>query len=314
MRRWLTILGERGTRALLVAWGVSLAAFAVVRLVPGDPVATLLGDTATPEAIERVRHQLHLDGSPIEQYLSFLGDILRLNFGQSLVTAQPVLATFSRTFPVTLWLTAGSMLGAMAIALPLGVAAGISTSNIKGQLFKVTTSALIAMPVFVSGLVLLLIFGVQLRVLPVAGYAPFPGNITYLILPSIAAALPNGMIFARILQQSVRDTTNEEFVEAGLVSGLGQSTFMWSYVIRPSIAPTIGLLGYVVGASLASAVILETVFNLPGVGTYLVSGVLARDYPVVQGTLFLFGIFVVAVHFVADAVAAWIDPRVGSSR
>jgi ABC-type dipeptide/oligopeptide/nickel transport system permease component len=148
--------------------------------------------------------------------------------------------------------------------------------------------------------------------LPVAGYAAFPDNLRYLALPALAMGLPNGMIFARILQQSVRETSREEFVEAGIVWGLPRRELVLNYLVRPSLAPTIGLMGYVVGASLASAVILETVFNLPGVGTFLVRGVLARDYPVVQGTLFVFGIIVVAVHFVADTVAAWIDPRVGS--
>lgn len=272
----------------------------------------LLGDQATPEAIEQVRKALHLEGSIPQQYVTFIADILSGDFGTSLVTRQPVLTTITQTLPVTLWLTALSMLVAIAVALPLGVFAGTTRSTTYLGVFRVVASVFIAFPVFVSALVLLLVVGVQLRWLPVAGYAPFPENLRYLLLPAIAAGVPNGMIFARILQQSVRETSREEFVEAGIVWGLQRGELMLNYLIRPSLAPTIGLMGYVVAASLASAVILETVFNLPGVGTYLVRGVLARDYPVVQGTLFIFGVIVVGVHFVADSLASWIDPRVGS--
>jgi peptide/nickel transport system permease protein len=305
-------LRQRSLRALLVAWGVSLTAFAVVRLVPGDPVLTLLGDQATPEAVAQLRRALHLEGPLPEQYLAFLTDILRGDLGASIVTRQPVLTTIGQTLPVTLWLTGLGIATAIAIALPLGVLGGATASATYLRAFRVVSSVVIAFPVFVSGLVLLLVVGVQLRWLPVAGYAAFPDNLRYLALPALAMGLPNGMIFARILQQSVRETSREEFVEAGIVWGLPRRELVLNYLVRPSLAPTIGLMGYVVGASLASAVILETVFNLPGVGTFLVRGVLARDYPVVQGTLFVFGIIVVAVHFVADTVAAWIDPRVGS--
>lgn len=305
-------LRARLVRAALVSWGVSLAAFAVVHLVPGDPVLVLLGDQATPEAIEHVKKELHLEGSLPQQYVAFVADVLRGNFGTSLVTRQPVLVTLSQTLPVTLWLTWSSLVVAALIALPLGVVAGTTRSATYVAAFRVASSVFIAFPVFVSALVLLLIVGVQLKWLPVAGYAPFPENLRYLALPALVAGIPNGMIFARILQQSVQETSREEFVEAGIVWGLPRGELLLNYLIRPSLAPTIGLMGYVVGASLASAVILETVFNLPGVGSYLVRGVLARDYPVVQGTLFIFGVIIVGVHFVADTVAAWIDPRVGS--
>ncbi len=303
-------VARRLLRAVLVAWGVSLVAFALVRIVPGDPVAVLLGDLASEERIQRLREELHLTGSFVNQYLGYMSDLLKLDFGRSIMTTRPVLTGIGDTLPVTLWLTGFGMLVAVIIALPLGVVGGLTRSNLYRLSFNLLSSALIATPVFVSGVLLLLPFAVWLRWVPVAGYEyAFPQNIKYLILPAVVTGIPIGMIFGRVLQESIRETYTEEFVETGLVWGIDKTAFMWRYLVRPSIAPVIGLMGYIVGAYLAAAVIVETVFVLPGIGTYLVRGVLARDYPVVQGTLFIFGFIVVAVHFLADTLAAVIDPR-----
>jgi peptide/nickel transport system permease protein len=172
----------------------------------------------------------------------------------------------------------------------------------------------LAVPVFVTGLILLLVFGVRAGLLPVAGYDPsFPANLRYLILPGVSSGIAVGMVLARILARSVQDTAEQEFVESAIVWGLPRRELFWRYLMRPSLAPTIGLLGYVIGVSLTGTVIVEAVFNLPGVGTYLVKGVSARDYPVVEGSLLVFGILVVIVHFIADTVSSLIDPRTTTS-
>ena len=304
------IVARRLLRAVLVAWGVSLVAFALVRIVPGDPAAALLGTLASEERIQRLREDLYLTGSFFDQYFGYMGDLIRLDLGRSIWTTRPVLTGVGDTLPVTLWLTGLGMLVALVIAIPLGVIGGLTRSNLYRLGFNLISSALIATPVFVSGVLLLLPFAVWLRWLPVGGYvSSFPQNLYYLILPAVVTGIPIGMIFGRVLQESIRETYTEEFVETGLVWGIGKTAFMWRYLVRPSIAPVIGLLGYIVGAYLAAAVVVETVFRLPGIGTYLVRGVLARDYPVVQGTLFIFALIVVAVHFLADALSAVIDPR-----
>ena len=308
--RMLALIGRRLVRAILVAWGVPLLAFAIVRIVPGDPVATLLGEEATPDRVEVLRERLHLDGSVVSQYGSWMSDVLRGDLGNSLQSTRPVLDTIGDRLPITLWLVGLGMLFALILAIPLGVIGGLARSNWYKQSFGLGSAALIATPPFVTGVLLLLVFAVRLRWLPVAGYVDtFPQNLDYLLLPAIAIGIPVGMIFAIVLQESIRETNAEEFVETGLVWGLAKPQFVWRYLLRPSIAPVIGLMGYIVGANLAAAVVVETVFNLEGVGTYLVRAVLARDYPVVQGTLFTFGFIVVVVHFLSDSVAALIDPR-----
>ena len=306
----LALIGRRLLRAILVAWGVSLLAFAIVRIVPGDPVLVLLGEEANPAQIEVLRERLHLDGSVVSQYGSWMGDVLKGDLGQSLQSTRPVVDTIRDRLPITLWLIGLGMVVALVLAIPLGVIGGLTRSNWYKRGFSLGSAALIATPPFVSGVLLLLVFGVRLRWVPVAGYVDtFPQNLEYLLLPAIVTGIPVGMIFAIVLQESIRETNAEEFVETGLVWGLAKPQFIWRYLLRPSIAPVIGLMSYIVGASLAAAVIVETVFNLEGVGTYLVRAVLARDYPVVQGTLFTFGFIVVAVHFLSDSVSALIDPR-----
>lgn len=308
--RVLALIARRLVRAILVAWGVSLLAFAIVRIVPGDPVATLLGEEATPDRVEVLRERLHLDGSVVEQYGSWMGDVIRGDLGQSLQSTRPVLDTIGDRLPISLWLVGLGMVFALILAIPLGVIGGLTRSNWYKQGFGLGSAALIATPPFVTGVLLLLVFGVRLQWLPVAGYVDtFPQNLEYLLLPAISIGIPVGMIFAIVLQESIRETNSEEFVETGLVWGLAKPQFIWRYLLRPSIAPVIGLMGYIVGANLAAAVVVETVFNLEGIGTYLVRAVLARDYPVVQGTLFTFGFIVVVVHFLSDTVSALIDPR-----
>ncbi len=308
--RLLHLVARRLLRALLVAWGVSLLAFLIVRLVPGDPVLVMLGEEASPERIENFREELNLNGSVLSQYFGYTGDLLQGDLGKSFQTTRPVTETIFERLPITLWLNVLAMLLALLIAVPFGVIGGLTRSNVYKQGFNLFSAALIATPPFVTGVLFLLGFAVKLRWLPVAGYVrSFPQNLEYLILPSLATAIPISMIFAIVLQESIRETNAEEFVETGLVWGLPKRTLTWRYLLRPSIAPVIGLLGYIVGANMAAAVIVETVFNLEGIGTYLVRGVLARDYSVVQGTLFVFGLIVVVVHFLADSISAIIDPR-----
>jgi peptide/nickel transport system permease protein len=176
------------------------------------------------------------------------------------------------------------------------------------------TSVSLAMPTFFSSLIALLFFSIQLKLAPIAGYeAGFPGNLWYLWLPALVTCGVQVPILARVLQSSIVDTMEQEFVETAVVRGLPARVLVWRYLLRPSLAPTIALLGYMVGQMLGAAVIVEIVFGLPGIGTALIDAVLGRDYPVVQGIVLVFGILVVAVNFVADSVGSILDPRTQTS-
>lgn len=298
-------------RSILVGFGVMTIAFVLLRLVPGDPIQVLLGDAATPDLVATYKEQLGLDGSLPEQYIRYVGSVLRGDLGTSISAGVSVNTTIARSLPVTMWLIIVTMIFALAMALPLSIAAALYRRTWFGHFFRVGSSILLATPVFYSGLILLLIFAINLKVAPVAGYKPaFPTNMGYLWLPALVLCGVMVPITARVLQSSIIDTLDQEFVETAVVRGLGRLTFMWRYLLRPSLAPTISLLGYMIGSLLSAAVVVELVFNLPGIGTALiVEGVLLRDYPVVQGIVLVFGLIVVVVSFLSDLVSGWLDPR-----
>jgi peptide/nickel transport system permease protein len=297
-------------RSLLVGFGVMCITFGLIRFIPGDPVRMLLGDLATDENVQRFRDALGLNGTLPEQFLAYLGGLARGDLGRSIFTDVPVRDTVARTLPVTLWLIATTITMGAAMAVPLALAAASYRLSWFGHVFRVTTSVALAMPTFFTSLLALLFFSIQLGLAPIAGYEPgFPGNLWYLWLPALVTCGVQVPILARVLQSSLVDTMEQEFVETAVVRGLPARVLTWRYLLRPSLGPTIGLLGYMVGQMLGAAVIVEIVFGLPGIGTALIDAVLGRDYPVVQGIVLVFGMLVVVVNFLADSVGGWLDPR-----
>jgi len=302
---------RRFLQSLLVGFGVMVIAFGLLRFIPGDPVQLLLGDSATPELVETYRQNLGLTGSLPEQFINYTRNILRGDLGKSLQTGATVNSILARSLPVTLWLIVVTVVMALIFSLPLAVLAAVYRHTWFGHSFRIVSSVLLATPVFYSGLLLLLFFALQLKIAPVAGYSPkFPDNLRYLWLPALTLCGVMVPVLARVLQSSIIETLEQEFVESAIVRGLATIPFTWRYLLRPSLAPTISLLGYMIGQLLSAAVVVELVFNLPGIGTSLiVEGVLLRDYPVVQGIVLVFGLIVVLVSFLADVVSGWLDPR-----
>jgi peptide/nickel transport system permease protein len=305
---------QRLARAVLVAFSVMCVAFALIRLTPGDPVLFLLGDQATEANIREYREVLGLNGSIAEQFVAYVGGLVRGDLGRSLVTRQPVTDIVGRTLPVTLWLIAVTVAMGLAVALPLAVVAALHRRTWFGHVFRIVTSISLATPVFFSGLVAIVVFSIQLGLAPVAGYEPaFPDNLGYVWLPALVICGVLIPILSRVLQSSIVDTLEQEFVETAVVRGLSRRIFAWRYLLRPSLAPTISLLGYMVGQMLGAAVLVEIIFGLPGIGTALIDGVLGRDYSLVQGIVFTFGLIVVVVSFLSDLASGWLDPRTSAA-
>lgn len=304
-------IAQRLGRAFVVAFGVMVLSFLLLRFIPGDPVQLLLGDAATDQLVAAYRERLGLNGSLPEQLARYIANVVRGDLGTSLRTGAHVNDTIARGLPVTLWLIAVAEVMTLAMAVPLALAAAVYRRTWFGQVFRVGSSVLIATPVFYSGLLLLLLFSLRLQIAPVAGYSPsFPRNLYYLWLPALTLCGVMVPIIARVLQRSIVETLQQEFVESAIVRGVARLPFIWRYLLRPSLPPTISLLGYMVGQLLSAAVVVEIVFNLPGIGTALiVDGVLVRDYPVVQGIVLVFGLIVVLVGVLSDLLNSWIDPR-----
>ena len=285
--------------------------FMLIRITPGDPASARLGAGAEPEAIEALRKQLKLDVSPIEQFFSYFNGLLRGDLGVSLVTGIDVLEVIKKTLPLTLTYIVLSVFFAFIISIPIATFIGWSNSASLVYSFRSITSIIIATPNFFIAMVGILIFSVQRNWAPVFGYvSTFPENLKYLWLPVSINTLILVSIISRVLQTSVVDTKGEEFVETGIIRGVNRPRFFWFYILKPSMAPTVVLLSYMMGTMLGATVILETIFSLPGIGRELVGAVLASDYPMVQGILLFFGVITVFLSFIGDLCAYALDRRV----
>jgi len=301
----------RTGRALIVSFWVMLVAFLLIRVAPGDPAEIALGDSATPEALELAREQMGLNSNIVVQFGTYIGNLAQGDLGQSLFGPVTVLTMVKTNLPTTLWLVGMTVLFTMLLAIPLATFIALSRSAWVPYVFRALTAVGLALPSFLVGLVALLIFGLNLGIAPISGYNPvFPYNLAYLWLPALVNCVVLVPILSRVLYSSIVDTLDEEFVETGVIRGVGPLRFLWFYILRPSLAPTIVLLSYMMGVMLGATVILEVVFSLPGIGRELVDAVNGRNYPVVQGIILVFGILVVLISLIGDILASVLDPRV----
>ena len=301
----------RFLRAISISFWVMVISFSLIRLSPGDPAAARLGAGAEPEAIEQLREQLGLNKGAFEQFIDYFSGLLRGDLGESLVNGVGVLETIQRTFPLTLTYITLSVFFAFIISIPIGTIIGWSNRASTVYIFRGITSIIIATPNFFIAMVAILIFSVQRNWAPVFGYvSEFPENLKYLWLPVSINTLILVSIISRVLHTSVVDTKAEEFVETGIIRGVSRPRFIWFYILKPSLAPTVVLLSYMMGTMLGATVILETIFSLPGIGRELVGAVLGSDYPMVQGILLFFGVITVFLSFIGDLLAYALDRRV----
>lgn len=304
-------LFPRVVRAVIVSFWVMVVAFLLIRIAPGDPAMIALGDSATPEALELAREQMGLNDNIAVQFGNYVTNLAQGDLGQSLFGPVTVLTMVKTNLPTTLWLVAVTVLFTLLIAIPLATVIALSRSTWLPYAFRALTAVGLALPTFLVGLVGLLIFGLNLGIAPISGYDPtFPQNLAYLWLPALVNCVVLVPVLSRVLYSSIVDTLDEEFVETGVIRGVGPVRFLWFYILRPSLAPTIVLLSYIMGVMLGATVILEVVFSLPGIGRELVDAVNGRDYPVVQGIILIFGILVVVLSLIGDILASVLDPRV----
>lgn len=300
-------------RGVAVSLIVATVAFSVLRLAPGDPVLAILGDQATPAAVEQMRARLGLDGDILTQYLRFLGDAVQGDLGTSVTSGTPVARIVADSIAPTLWLILTTAVIALVLSVPVGLRLALAPDGPFSKVFRVVASLSLATPGFFLGLLALLLFAIRLGMAPVAGFDPsFPAALSYVWLPAVVICAQLVPILARVFRSSVLRTLDEEFIEAAIVRGVSRLRFWWHYLVRPSIAPTIALLGYVTGQLLGASVMIEMVFSMPGIGTQLVRAVTTRDYATVQGILLVFGVLVVLITTLSELLARYLDPRVGA--
>ncbi len=281
-----------------------------MRILPGDPASARLGGVEAG-AIEELRKQLNLDGSIYHQFTTYVLDLLHGDLGISLQTGRTVKEIIGSTLPLTVYLILFSTLFAVILSIPIGTAIAWSGKAPIVYTFRGLTAVILATPNFFIAMVGILIFTVRFNWSPVFGYEPqFPQNLKYLWLPVLVNTLIMTSVVSRVIFSSVVETKEEEFVETGIIRGVGRRRFFWFYILKPSMAPTVVLLSYMMGTMLGATVILETIFTLPGIGREMVNAVLTSDYPVVQGILLIFGIVTVFISFIGDVLAYALDRRV----
>jgi peptide/nickel transport system permease protein len=287
--------------------------FAALDLLPGDPARFILGITATPEAVANLRTQLGLDLPFWQRFLRWLGGIAIGNFGESYTQGQPVGWLIAGRLAVTLPLTFLAMVLSVAIGLPLGILAARRRGSLADTALMTLAQFGIAVPNFWFGMLLVLLFSVTLRWLPPGGFVPWLDNpigaFDSLILPSIALALPQAAILARVMRTALVDVQGSDYIRAARARGLTMSEAVKRHGVRNAVLPVLTILGLQFAFLVSGTVIVENVFYLPGLGRLIFDAIGARDLILVRGAVVILVIVVTATMFLTDLAYAWTDPR-----
>ncbi len=306
----LRLAGIRIISSLLVVLGSLILVFAIFYLLPGDPVLSMIDPTyATAEMIQNLRVQLGLDQPFYIQFWHYLSGILRGDFGVSMLNSEPVLPKILAHFPATLMLTLTSTLIAAVIGVTLGVLSAVHRNGWIDVLARMIGLFGISMPTFWSGILLILIFSIQL------GWFPAMGSDGWqtLVLPSIALGIVGAGFIIRMVRTSMLEVINEPFITTLRAKGISEKVIMYRHALRNALIPVVTVVGMQLGEMLAGTVVIETVFSRQGIGRILADAIMGRDIPVVQGVVFFTAIVYVVINLIVDLSYAYIDPRIRRS-
>ncbi|HIW91868.1 MAG TPA: ABC transporter permease [Candidatus Corynebacterium avicola] len=311
-----TYLLKRLPSALAVIVVGSIVVFALLRLVPGDPAASLAGSDATPEAVAAIREELGLNASPISQYFSWIGDILTFNLGQSLVIGGDIASLITESLGRTVLLTVTAVVFAVILALLFSVGAELINRRWAHSVTTAFATLGVAVPTFVTGTVAIILFGVVFIVLP-AGGVPRDGllarpDITfqYLLLPALCLSLPAAAALTRFLSNSIQAELGQPYVTTARAVGVSRRRILLTQVLPNALPPAVTVLGLQIGQLLGGALIIEALFAWPGVGYLVQQAVAQRDYPVVQVVLLLSVVLFVIIQLLTDLIHSTLDPRI----
>ena len=312
MSQYLLVRIAQLVPALFLA---SIAIWALIYLLPGDPAIALLGPNATPDQVAAVRGALGLDQPPLVQYVSWLGRVLHGNFGISYQTGLPVLDLIGSRAAATLQLGTLAFVVSMVVGVLLGVVAAARPASIAARVVGAYNSLTLAIPSFWLGLLLILLFGVWLRVLPPASaYIPIwqdpLGALRASILPIVTLASYTSGIVARFVRAAMVDVLGADYVRTARAKGVVESRVVWRHALRNALLPTVTVLGLQFGAFIGGAVVTEGVFNYPGLGTLVLNSVLSRDYTTLQATILMIVASFTLVNLAVDLLYAFLDPRI----
>jgi len=309
-------------------FGISLVVFVLLRAIPGDPVAVMIGiEQATPEEMVRLRHLLGLDQPVPVQFARYLGRLVRGDFGSSLSSDEPVARLIIERLPATIELTLAAMLIALAIAVPIGVLSAVRRYSVLDNVSMISALVGISMPSFWLGVMLILLFALHLGWLPASGRgapaveglvtlvaagdtATLRAALTHLILPGVTLGAGLAAVLTRLTRSSMLEIIGQDFVRTARAKGLAPRRVVFYHALRNALIPVVTIVGLEFGALLGGAVITETIFAWPGVGRLAIASIFQRDFPVVQGIVLMIAVVRILANLAVDVVYALVDPRI----
>jgi peptide/nickel transport system permease protein len=300
--------------AIPVLFIVSLISFGLMRLIPGDPAASIAGPSATPAQIDQLRRDLGLDEPLLMQLLHYYQGLLQGDFGKSLLLGKGVLAATLERLPVTIGLSLYALVLTLLIGVTSGIIAALRQNTWVDQVAMMIAMLGISIPNFFLGLLMIIFFAVQLGWLPSGGYVPFSqdpiGWLRSTTMPAISLALLQAGLLARITRSGMLEVLRQDYVRTARAKGLPERQVILKHALANALIPIVTVVGIIISLLLSGAVVTEALFSLPGMGQLLTQAVLSRDYPMVQGGLLLVTTFLVVVNILVDILYALIDPRV----
>jgi peptide/nickel transport system permease protein len=297
---------------------VSVFAFLLIHLIPGDPARVILGEDATPESYQALRNALDLDKPMAVQYIIWLGKVVQGDLGMSIMSHVPVATLIGQRLPATIELTVGTFLVAVLIAFPAGILAAVRRGTAIDYTSTFVALGGMSIPNFWLGMMAIIYFSVYLGWLPASGYVPFTQNpaqnLTSLILPCLATGLRESAVLMRMLRSSLLEVVNMDFVRTAKAKGSNEFRIILGHVLRNAMIPVVTTSGLMIAGLLGGLVITESIFSIPGFGRLIVESVYRRDYVTVQGAILVSGLLVVLVNLVVDLLYAVIDPRIKAGK
>ncbi len=299
--------------SVITLFGVLTIVFFIVRVLPGDPALVILGDQASQSAIDALRVRLGLNDPLFVQYLRFLGGVVVGDWGVSMVSGRPVVEEIMKVLPATIELTVVSLILGAAIGIPLGVWSAVRRNELPDYIVRIASLLGLSLPAFVSAILLLLVFSIQLRWFPVMSSAQGDTLLERgrnLALPAINLGLIMAAYITRVARSAMLEVLNQDYVRTARAKGLAFGVIVWRHCLRNALIPVVTVVGLYLGILIGNSVLTEIVFNRPGLGKLIVGALNQRDYTMLQGMMVIYTLIVVLVNLLTDLFYGLIDPRI----
>jgi ABC-type dipeptide/oligopeptide/nickel transport system permease component len=305
-------------RRIILAIPILLAVFTlvflVVRIIPGDPAKAALGDYASKEAVEALQERMGLNEPLLVQYFRFLGNLIRLDFGESLISGKPISEQVAYALPYTLELTLAAVIFGVLLGVPLGVFTALNRNNVIDYLGRILSLAGLSVPAFYFGILLIIVFAVKLGVLPAVGGGdiieePFK-SLKYLVLPAATLGLIMTTSVTRLSRSAMLNVLSEDYVRTARAKGLAEWVVLTKHALRAALLPIVSITGFWAASLIGDSVLTEFIFSRPGLGKMLVGAILQRDYTALQSVMVIYAAFVVAINLITDLTYGLLDPRI----